>query len=60
MQRLSDQALSEVQEALRLYIAEVEKAKLQPSTIQSYLLNAKNFVRWLEGDFEPGGKTKYR
>jgi len=55
MAEISPQALVEVKKALERYEIEVEKSKLQPNSQQTYLLHARNFVRWIEGDFSPGG-----
>ncbi|MDH4388816.1 MAG: hypothetical protein QE269_08825 [Fimbriimonas sp.] len=40
--------------ALAEYEAEVESTNLKPMAKQTYLLHARNFVRWMGGDFEPG------
>jgi predicted nucleic acid-binding protein len=37
------------------YMAVVEKAGLEPVTVDTYYRYAMFFVRWLDGDFEPGG-----
>ena len=47
-------ALQQVKEALEKYRRVVESTGLQPSTKQTYLLHAENFVRWLDDEFEPG------
>jgi hypothetical protein len=55
MAEITPQALAEVREALERYEKEVETSKLQPNSQYTYLLHAQNFVRWLAGDFTPGG-----
>ena len=54
--------LREVEGALRRYEAEVDAAmtagRLAKTTHDTYLLHARNFVRWLKGDFEPGGAAR--
>lgn len=57
MQRVSQPCLKQVREALETYAEKVEASKLSPSTKQTYLRHAETFVRWLEGDFEPGANV---
>ena len=57
MAKLSQDALSRVQAALRDYIAEVEASKLRPKAKGTYIRHAQTFVRWLDDDFEPGSRT---
>ena len=52
--RISNDALTEVEEALKAYEQAVEEAPLTPSSRQTYVNRAQLFVRWLKGDFEPG------
>lgn len=47
-----------LRELLEQYIAEVEAAPLADLTKRTYILHATNFVRWTEGDFEPGSRAK--
>lgn len=53
---ISPQELTAIKAALKRYEIEVKASKLQPKSKQTYLLHAEHFVRWLEGDFTPGGK----
>lgn len=55
MVQIGPQALAEVKAALEHYETEVKASKLQPNSQRTYLLHARNFVRWIEGDFRPGG-----
>lgn len=55
MAKIGLQALAQVRSALKNYETEVKKSKLQPNSQRTYLLHARNFVRWIEGDFTPGG-----
>lgn len=55
MTKIRLQSLAQVRLALKNYEAEVKKSKLQPNSQRTYLLHARNFVRWIEGDFTPGG-----
>ena len=54
MPKVDQSTLRRVQEALHQYESEVEEAPLRDSTKRTYLLHARNFVRWLDDDFEPG------
>lgn len=55
MSQIPLESLRHVIEALKRYEREVEQSKLKPSTKRTYILHANNFVRWLKGDFTPGG-----
>jgi len=55
--KISLTALAEVRQALEQYKTEVEKTRLKESTKQTYLIHAKDFVRWLADDFEPGSRV---
>lgn len=55
MVRIEPKALKAIIAALDDYKEETLKSKLQQTSKQTYLLHANNFVRWLEGDFTPGG-----
>lgn len=46
--------VSHVREALEDYRAEVEASNLAPASKGTYLRHAETFVRWIEGNFEPG------
>ena len=52
--RVTRECLKQVQDALETYREEVEARNLKPSTKETYLRHAETFVRWLDGDFEPG------
>ena len=54
MPKVSSLTLQEVQEALRRYEETVEASSLRLSSKNTYLLHARQFVRWLADDFEPG------
>lgn len=59
--RISNAAMSEVENALRGYYAAVESSDLSQSSQASYIDMANNFVRWLRVDFVPGSrKAPYR
>ncbi len=50
-------AIAELRSALDEYQRTVADAPLAPTTKQTYVLHSENFVRWIEGDFEPGGRV---
>jgi hypothetical protein len=54
MSQVRPDVLRDVEDALKRYTLEVEQSKMAPSTKRTYLLHARNFVRWLRDDFEPG------
>jgi hypothetical protein len=56
--RMSAAALIEVERALERYEAEVNATPLKELAKTTYLLHARNFVRWLNGDFEPGARLR--
>ena len=55
--RVSQKALEEIEEALRLYEREVQAKDMTTSTKKTYLLHSTNFVRWRKGEFEPGARN---
>ena len=60
MAKLKKKHLRSVRIALRDYKAEVKESGLSPTTKDTYVLHATNFVRWLEDDFQPGGTRRRR
>ena len=55
MAKIGQQALKEVKIVLERYETEVKRSKLRPESKRTYLIHARHFVRWIEGDFTPGG-----
>ena len=51
-------SLTEINRLLEKYMSEIESSNLKPLTANIYLTNAKNFVRWIEGEFTPGARIK--
>jgi hypothetical protein len=41
-----------------MYIREIESSELKPLAANIYLTHAKNFVRWINGEFVPGGRLE--
>lgn len=62
--RISPQAMKEIDSAVDAYREEIENAvktkNLKRNTADTYFPHVEQFVRWLKGDFEPGGRTKNR
>ena len=54
--KISGKCLAEVEAGLERYEEEVEGTSLARSPKHTYLLHAKNFVRWLQDDFKPDGQ----
>lgn len=54
MAKLSAAALREIEAALAQYEEQVRSTHLAPDTVKTYVLHARNFVRWLNGEFVPG------
>lgn len=40
------------------YVQELESSQIKPLSLEVYKNNSKNFVRWIEGDFNPGKKAR--
>ena len=53
MAKVSQEVLAAVQTALQRYELEVEATGLTAQSKATYLLHARNFVRWLDDGFEP-------
>lgn len=54
MPKVNPEVLKIVQEALERYADEVESSRLSPNAKQTYIGHSREFVRWLDDDFEPG------
>lgn len=55
---VSNKALQEIEAALREYARQVEVSNMTSSTKHTYLLHSANFVKWLKGEFVPGGRKE--
>lgn len=40
------------------YVQELEASQIAPLSLVVYKNNSKNFVRWIEGDFNPGERSR--
>ena len=52
--KIDREVLDVIKEALEAYTAEVGDTDRGPASKESYMYHAEAFVRWLDGDFEPG------
>lgn len=51
--------LEQLYEAYEKEVKEAEKkGYLKANTSRTYLLHSHNFIKWCNGNFEPGGKNK--
>lgn len=55
MPGLTDEELQKLEEQFRQYEQAVRASRLKPNAQDTYVLNARNFVRWIKGEFTPGG-----
>ncbi len=53
-------AASDLELQARAYAAAIEAAGRAPTTVDTYHRHAMFFVRWLTGDFDPGGRLQLR
>ena len=60
MPQIRAEVLRAAEEALEQYEEDVERSPLTRNTKDTYLLHARNFVRWMKGEFEPGATLRRR
>lgn len=60
MPKVSIEAIRQVEAALDQYEEQVETTNLKPSSKWTYILHARQCVRWLNADFEPGINLRRR
>lgn len=41
---------------LAAYETDLRTAGLRPNAVHTYVIHASQFIRWLDGDFEPGSR----
>ena len=58
--KISQSSLQEIREAFERYSDVVEESELRLSAKNTYLLHARQFVRWLSDEFEPGATIRGR
>ena len=54
MLNIDRKTLETIKEALAEYVAEVEDSDRGRVSKESYIHHAEAFVRWADGDFDPG------
>ena len=58
--KTTPETLKEIERLFNTYSREVENARaskiIKDNTATTYLLHSGNFVRWIKGEFEPGGR----
>jgi len=47
-----------IEKLLDRYLKEIEDSGAKPLTKKVYIKNTQNFVRWIAGDFTPGGSAR--
>lgn len=55
--------LAEIRRLHRQYITEIDNSDLKPLSGKIYRTHSENFIRWIEGVFQPGQRKmrrKYR
>jgi len=52
--KTSQAFLSKIRELHRLYIIEIDQSNLSHLSAKVYKINSENFIRWIEGTFQPG------
>jgi hypothetical protein len=53
-------SINELETDLIAYQSELERARLQPMAVMTYMMHSRQFVRWLDGRFEPGVNLRGR
>ncbi|CAG5000650.1 hypothetical protein DYBT9275_02505 [Dyadobacter sp. CECT 9275] len=56
--RTEEKYLKEINRLLQLYLKEVSESNLKPLSAQMYQTQSINFVRWINGEFTPGGNAR--
>ncbi|SEI92529.1 hypothetical protein SAMN04487995_2577 [Dyadobacter koreensis] len=55
--KTNQEIAEEINRLMSLYINEVESSNLKPLTANMYITHTQNFIRWIEGDFNPGERA---
>jgi hypothetical protein len=50
--------LEEIKRLLKEYLTDVDNSGLSPLSAKIYQTQAVNFVKWIEGGFDPGWKKR--
>lgn len=54
------EVLAIIQKAVEQYCQVVQESELSEESKKTYIEHPNNFVRWLKGEFEPGGSVRAR
>lgn len=49
--------LAEIRQLHKQYATEIDRSNLKPLSAKVYKMHSENFIRWIEGDFQPGERT---
>jgi len=59
--KTTKESMTEIKRLLTEYEKEVylaeENGLLEQNTVKTYLLHSRNFTRWCQGEFTPGGRN---
>ncbi|MCF0055132.1 hypothetical protein [Dyadobacter sp. CY356] len=53
--KTNSQHLARINDLLVQYKQEIEGTTMKPLSKKTYTIHAQNFVRWISGEFVPGG-----
>ncbi len=56
--RTDNDTLSEILKLHELYVQEIEISGMKRLSADIYKINSLNFIRWIRGEFGPGGKVQ--
>lgn len=56
--KTDNDTLSEILKLHELYVREIEISGMKRLSADIYKINSLNFVRWIRGEFIPGGKVQ--
>ena len=60
MPNIEPDVLRKIEQAVEDYVRAVEDSPLSYESKKTYKEHPRNFVRWLNGEFEPGGSVRAR
>ena len=58
MPKVDRETLGKIEAAFEHYKSELQKSDLKYATVATYLLDAEQFIRWLNDQYEPGEKLR--
>ena len=60
MPKMEPENVKKIEDAVEQYVLAVEASPLTDESKKTYIEHPRNFVRWLKGEFEPGGSVQVR